>query len=77
MIKNLSKVGNSYAVIIDRAAMDLIGITPDSQVEVSLAPNGGALMISPVSADDRRARVAAGSRRVVKKYDSVFRKLAE
>ena len=35
MIKTLTKHGNSYALVIDRAILDLLHIEPDSPLEIS------------------------------------------
>ena len=32
LTKSLVKVGNSYAVVLDRTLMDLVGISPDVPV---------------------------------------------
>ena len=47
MIKNLTKHGNSYALVIDRPIMDLIKLDPETPVEVST--DGKSLTITPVS----------------------------
>ncbi len=47
MQKTLTKHGNSYALIIDRAVMDLLHITPETALEI--ATDGEALVITPVS----------------------------
>jgi len=44
LTKALVKVGNSYAVVLDRTLMDLVGISPD--VPVNLQVNGRTLTIS-------------------------------
>jgi len=53
LTKALVKVGNSYAVVLDRTLMDLVGISPD--VPVNLQVNGRTLTVSsslaPVAVD--------------------------
>jgi len=53
LTKSLVKVGNSYAVVLDRTLMDLVGISPE--VPVNLQVNGQTLVLSsstaPVSVD--------------------------
>ena len=46
MIRTLRKTGNSYGLIIERPVMELLGITPDSELDVTV--EGGALIIRPV-----------------------------
>ena len=48
LTKALVKVGNSYAVVLDRTLMDLVGISPD--VPVNLQVNGRTLCISSSNA---------------------------
>ena len=43
MIKKLTRHGNSYALIIDRAILELLNIAPDAQLEIST--DGQALLI--------------------------------
>ncbi len=45
--KSLTKVGNSYALVLDRTLMDLVGITPD--VPVTIQAKGDSLIISSSS----------------------------
>jgi len=51
--KALVKVGNSYAIVLDRTLMDLVGISPE--VPVHLQVNGQTLTITssnaPVAVD--------------------------
>ena len=53
LTKTLVKVGNSYAVVLDRTLMDLVGISPE--VPVNLQVNCRTLTISsshaPVALD--------------------------
>jgi len=61
LTKSLVKVGNSYAVVLDRTLMDLVGISPD--VPVNLQVNGQTLTLSsstsPVSVEQAIDKVFA------------------
>ena len=61
LTKTLVKVGNSYAVVLDRTLMDLVGISPD--VPVNLQVNGQSLTLTsaaaPVSIDQAMDKVFA------------------
>ena len=46
MRKKLTRHGNSYALIIDRPLMELLGLDPDTEVEIST--DGHSLLIRPV-----------------------------
>jgi antitoxin component of MazEF toxin-antitoxin module len=61
LTKTLVKVGNSYAIVLDRALMDLVGISPD--VPVNLQVNGQSLTLtstaSPIPVDQAIDKVFA------------------
>lgn len=46
MIKTLTKHGNSLALVIDRAVLDLLSIQADTPLEIST--DGQVLIITPV-----------------------------
>ncbi len=75
MIKNLVKHGNSWAVVIDRPILDLLKISPESQVE--LTTDGKSIRISAVDVDDQKTKVRAARTKVNAKHAKAFRKLAE
>lgn len=45
MIKKLIVIGNSYGLLIDKAILDLLRITPDTELEIST--DGRRLIIEP------------------------------
>lgn len=47
MIKQLRKVGNSNALLLDRTLMDLVGLQEKSDVQVTVSD--GSLIITPVN----------------------------
>ena len=51
MIKKLTVIGNSYGLVIDRSILELLDITPETELELST--DGTRLIIEPVHA--RRA----------------------
>lgn len=73
MLKTLTKHGNSYALIIDRAILELLKITPETPLEVST--DGKMLTITP--APKRRARVQAALAETNRRYGRALKKLAE
>lgn len=46
MERNLIRIGDEYAVEIDQTMLDLIGITPQTFVEMTV--EGDAIVITPV-----------------------------
>jgi antitoxin component of MazEF toxin-antitoxin module len=53
MIKQLRKVGNSTALILDKAIMELIGLEENGDVQ--LAVSNGSLILTPVQPGAVRA----------------------
>lgn len=77
MVKKLTKHGNSWAVIIDKPLLQLLGINEKSSLELSIAD--GNLVIRPstkkrVKTDAEIDQIAD---RIMDKYESVFKKLAK
>jgi len=75
MVKKLTKHGNSLALVIDRAILDLLKIEPDTPLDVST--DGTRLIISRVEASDRRRKIAAAQASVNKRYGKMLKKLAD
>ena len=48
MIKKLTVIGNSYGLVIDRSILELLHITPETELELST--DGTRLIIEPVHA---------------------------
>ena len=46
MIKNLTRTGNSVALVLDKQLLEAANLDPDDQVEVST--NGRVIVIAPV-----------------------------
>ena len=75
MVKTLRPMGNSYGIIIDRPIMDLLGIEPDSQLEVTV--QDGGLLLRPVSVKDHKDRVRAAAKRVTTIHRAALKELAD
>jgi antitoxin MazE len=76
MAKRLQAIGNSSGIIIDKPILDLLEITPDTELEVKT--DGERLIITPVRKQANRAqRLAKVQSRVVRKHERTFRKLAK
>ena len=75
MIKNLTKHGNSYALVIDRAILDLLNFEPDSPLEVTT--DGKSLKISRAIPDSRSQRLANTLEKTNSKFGNALKKLAE
>ena len=76
MIKQLRKVGNSNALILDKPILELLGLEEDGQVQLTI--QDGNLIVSPtrprpVSEAEMRDQVAY----VIKKRQEVLKRLAQ
>jgi len=71
--KKLTKVGNSYALILDKPLMDLAGIS--AQEEVVVYSTGHGLVIAPAPAPVRDFTSAKD--RVFKRHGEVLKRLAD
>lgn len=76
MTKRIRAIGNSAGIIIDKPILELLKITPETELELST--DGERLVITPIrSPAARKAALAKARRRVVKEHDATFRKLAK
>jgi antitoxin component of MazEF toxin-antitoxin module len=75
MVKTLQKHGNSQALVIDKALMDALGITPETPLQVTVS--GNSLVITPANVGIGRDAVAASIQRLRPRYGDMLKKLAE
>ncbi len=76
MKKRLVKHGNSRALVIDKAILDLLKI--DDETELELTTDGRSLTIRPsIDTEERAGRLAELSERIMEENDTLFRRLAE
>lgn len=75
MIKQLTKHGNSWAVVIERPVMELLKIEPETQLEITT--DGRVLTITPVENNTRQKKFEAALTKVNQKYGRALKKLAE
>jgi antitoxin MazE len=76
--KNLSAIGNSLGLVIEKPILELLNITRETELEVTT--DGTRLIVEPVrevEAKGRRGRVGAATKRVMKNHDRTLRRLAE
>lgn len=75
MVKKLAKHGNSLALVIDRAVLDLLNIDTDTPLDIST--DGEVLIVSPVRDDSREAKFKQALETANRKYGRVLRRLSE
>ncbi len=66
MIKNLTKHGNSLALVIEKPVLELLHIDQDTPLNIST--DGTSLVISPVKDDNREDRLKGALAKVNKRY---------
>ncbi|MGE4266632.1 MAG: AbrB/MazE/SpoVT family DNA-binding domain-containing protein [Deferribacterales bacterium] len=75
MIKNLTKHGNSLALVIEKPVLELLGA--DAKTQFKITTDGKALILTPVTDDERDKEIMEVAERITEKYSDVFRRLAE
>ena len=75
MIKTLTKHGNSLALVIDRAVLDLLKI--DSETPLDISTDGQVLVITPVHDPERKEKFKTALGSVNRRYGRALKRLAE
>lgn len=75
MRKKLTKTGNSLALVLDKPLLDRVGIDASTPLEIST--DGQVIVISPVRARRRTARLKRVVEEVHRRYSGAFRRLAK
>jgi antitoxin component of MazEF toxin-antitoxin module len=78
MVKHLVKHGNSYALVIDKPILELLGITPDTPLDVS-TPDGKSLRIEAteeLSAAERQQVLDASLADINQRFAKTLKRLA-
>lgn len=75
LVKTLTRLGNSSALVIDRTLMNLMGIDPETPLKVTV--EGRKLTVEPLSDKERAKQFTAAMTRTGRKNARLFRKLAK
>lgn len=75
MRKNLTVVGNSLGIIIEKPILDLLGISKETQFEMTT--DGQRLILEPVKTVEKPNKIKEATRRVMKNHDKTLRGLAK
>jgi antitoxin component of MazEF toxin-antitoxin module len=75
MVKRLTQHGNSAALILDKAVLDLLHITMDTPLEIST--DGRNLIISPIGSERRARRFRLALESVNRRHGKTLKALAE
>ena len=74
MIKTLSKVGNSSALILDKTLLELIGVEERGDVELQV--QGDRLVIMPAKSGARQAALDLAHEDLMARFGSTYQRLA-
>ncbi|MHB1000027.1 MAG: AbrB/MazE/SpoVT family DNA-binding domain-containing protein [Armatimonadota bacterium] len=75
MIKRLTKCGNSKALVIDKAILDILKITDDTLLEIST--DGKMLIIIPVTDANRKEKFTRALNHSDNKFGEAYKNLAD
>jgi antitoxin component of MazEF toxin-antitoxin module len=74
MIKNLTTIGNSLGIVIEKPILEMLGISRETKLEINT--DGKRLIIEPII-EDRDEKIRQATLRVMKNHEKTLRKLAE
>ena len=74
MLKRLTRHGNSLALVIDRAVLELLNIEADTPLDIST--DGESLMITPIHDAERKRQFEAALESTNRRYGKVLKRLA-
>ena len=75
MIKKLSRHGNSLALVIDRAVLDLLKI--DAETPLDISTDGNVLIVSPVRDAKRRKKFEKALAEANRSYGRMLKRLSD
>jgi antitoxin component of MazEF toxin-antitoxin module len=74
MKKNLTHIGNSLGLVIEKPILELLQITQETELEMTT--DGKRLIIEPLH-PKRKRRLADAAKRAMDMHESTFRRLAK
>jgi antitoxin component of MazEF toxin-antitoxin module len=77
IVKKLTKLGNSSAVLIERPILELLNITNDTPIEIALGEDGKSLIIRAASEGEARSKAFKEAlKETNKRHGGALKKLA-
>ncbi len=76
MTKTITKVGNSQGIIFDTALMDLARVKIGDQVDITVVPHTGAIVLMPLRSGPSREEIRSVIEKTANDYRKTLRKLA-
>jgi antitoxin MazE len=75
MIKKLTRHGNSLALVLDKAILELLNVGSETPLEIST--DGQVLIISPIRDRKHRKKFETALKSANRKYGRALKRLAE
>ncbi len=75
MIKKLTKVGNSLALIMDKGTLEQLGVGEDEAVSVRL--DGPSMIVQAPARTISDEEVEQSTARLTERYDDLMKRLAQ
>lgn len=75
MTKRLIRHGNSAALVLDRALLDLLKVQMDTPLEITT--DGRNIIVSPQNEENAEASLVEALERINNKHGSVLKKLGQ
>ncbi len=76
MTKTISRVGNSQGIIFDAALMDLSRLKVGDEVNVTVVPESGAIVVMPIRKGPAQREIKSTIKKTAQDYRKTLRKLA-
>lgn len=76
MVKTISKIGNSQGIIFDSSLMDMSRLKVGDQLNVTVH-DSGSIILTPVRETITPEKGASTARRLIKKNNTLFKRLSE
>ena len=75
LVKKLTKIGNSWGVILPTEVLKIVGIEPEGECEIEV-DREGVVLRPHLKTAEKDAKVASATARFIKKYRADLKKLA-
>lgn len=75
MVKNLTRHGNSYALVIDKPILELLRVSPDTPFDI--LTDGQSLILTPVRDAKQEQKFEKALESVHKRFGRAMKRLAE
>jgi antitoxin component of MazEF toxin-antitoxin module len=76
MTKTISKIGNSQGIIFDAALMDLARVKIGDQLNITVMPESGAIVLMPLHTGPSKKEITSVIKAASRDYRKTLRKLA-